>query len=131
MSVNNGNSIHYRLLPAEEWERLAPLFRQFNWFLPPHMLANAAVAENEHGQIVGLQMLQLVLHAEPAFIDTKYSGIVNYLRLWKILDELPKDRTTPMVLPGYLLVAPNEKIRQMAEAGGFTAMEGTLMKKRW
>jgi len=131
MSVDNGNGVKYRLLPAEEWERLRPLFKQFDWFLPPQMLASAAVAENGNGEIVGFQILQAVLHAEPAFIDTRYSGIVNYLRMWDILEALPNKHKNPLLVPGFLLVAPDEKIKEMAEIGGFSEIAGTLMKKEW
>lgn len=131
MSVNNGNSLTYKLLPAEEWERLRPLFKQFDWFLPPPMLASAAIAENGNREIVGFQVLQAVLHAEPGFIDPRYSGIVSYMRMWEMLDKLPNKKGNPLIVPGYLLVAPDEKIKRMAEIGGFKEIEGVLMKKEW
>ena len=131
MEIDRETGLIYRLLPTEEWDRLAPIFAKNDWFLPPRQLSNASVTENSQGEIVGMQMLQLVLHSEPTYIDEAYSGKVNYLRLWDLLERIPKSKKNHLILPGYCLVAPNEKIAQMAERGGFKLIEGKLYRKLW
>jgi hypothetical protein len=130
MSNSNGNALHYRILPPAEWFRLEPIFKEKNWFLPPAFLATACVAENSKGEIIAFQILQSVLHAEPTFIQEEYRGMVNYLNLWEPLKALPKKGNT-LLAPGFLLVAPDDKIKRMAELGGFSEIPGTLMKMEW
>jgi hypothetical protein len=127
----NGNSLHYRILPPDEWPRLEPIFKELNAFLPPSFLATAAVAENSEHRIVGLAILQAVLHAEPWYVDTKYSGLVNLHHLWKLLEELPQKKAHEVLTPGFLIVAPDEKIKRLAEIAGFGEIAGTLMRKEW
>lgn len=127
----NGNALHYRLLPPAEWDRLKPYFEFMGFFLPPSFLATAAVVENSEKQIVGFATLQLVLHAEPWWVDEKYAGLVNYIRLWKLLEQIPSKKTNEALTPGFLLVAPDEKIKRMAELGGFVQIPGSLMRKEW
>jgi hypothetical protein len=127
----NGNGLRYSIIKPEEWHRLEPLFRKLNFFLPPQILANCAIAENDCRDIVAFQVLQMVLHAEPSYIQPEYRGMVNLLRMWRLLEDLPKDKNNPMIVPGYLLIAPNENIARLAELGGFEAIKGTIYKKEW
>lgn len=131
IEIDRETGLIYRILPTEDWSRLVPIFQKHDWFLPPRELANASVVENSSGKIVGIQILQLVLHAEPTYIDPDYSGKVNYLRLWDILERIPKSKQDHLVLPGYCLLAPTEKVERMAELGGFKVIEGKLYRKLW
>lgn len=134
MNENNGHRpyrlLRYRILPSEEWDKLAPIFQKKDWFLPPSMLSTASVAEDD-GIIVGGQLLQCVLHAEPAWVEPGYSGLVNMHHIWRSLDELPKERKSPLLMPGFVLVAPSYEIARMAEIAGFQKVEGALYKREW
>lgn len=131
IQIDRETGLIYRILAGAERERLVPIFKTHDWFLPPGELAKFSVCENEKGDIVGCQTMQLVLHAEPTFVDPDYAGRVNYLRLWDILERIPKSKQEHLILPGYCLVAPNAKVEQMAELGGFKPIEGKLYRKYW
>jgi hypothetical protein len=119
------NAITYRQLPPAEWERLTPIFQEQDWFLPPCELATAIVGENEDGEIVHVQIYQLVLHAEPTWSREDYRGKVNYKIPWKMFKDKPRPG---LVLPGFIIVAPDEKIAKLAESAGFTKIAGSLYR---
>jgi hypothetical protein len=125
------SEITYTLLPSKDWKRLQPIFEKLNAYLPSDFTSAAAVALNQEGEIVGLNMLQLVLHCEPLWVDQRYSGRVNFLRLFEMLETFAKFKTKSLVAPGYLLVAPNEKIEKMAQLAGFHKLEGTVWVKQF
>jgi len=130
MSTENGNAIHYRQLPPEEWQRLQPLFREMGHFFPPEYLATASVAEH-HGRIVGFHVLQFACHAEPLYIAPEFTGMVNYQKLWEVLARIPREGLGKVVLPGALMITANPRVGKMAELVGFTPVEGTLYKIEW
>ena len=72
----------YRLLKAEEWERLIPLFAKYG-FQVPHLIAAAvAIAEDDQGEIQGVWVMQMALHTEPLILE---SPKVNFMRLFQTL----------------------------------------------
>ncbi len=75
----------YRLLPAEEWDRLIPLFAKYGQKVPPSPATGlpiaAAVAEDETG-IRGCWFIQPAFHVEPLILDEPH---VNFMRLFKVL----------------------------------------------
>src|SRR6266478_2761085 len=103
----------YRKLPAEEWGRLKPLFEFLDAFLPDSIAAQAAVVETSTGSIVGLQMCQLVAHAEPHWQAPEYRGRIDFLRLYNLVE--PKDVSKALCAPGLMVVATTPAVEQMAE----------------
>ncbi len=129
--ISVSETLMYRLLPPEEWHRLKLIFHAQKWFLPPEFLATASVAENEKGEIVAVQMLQMVLHSEPRWAHPDYRGKVNFVALDKVLEELPKERKNELILPGYVLIADTPEVARLAERAGFKKVEGTVYKREW
>lgn len=111
----------YRLLPAEEWERLGPIMERQNFPIPDSRVAAAAVAERD-GEIVGVWFLQMILHLEPLVIEDPY---VNFRTLQETLE-------TPMLLDKkgitYYCCTENEKTTQIAKVCGFNR-RGDLWEK--
>lgn len=70
----------YRLLESNEWDKLNQLVDSTH--LPHPDTASAAVAEDEHGNIVGVLFLQLALHMEPLVLT---SPKVSFERLHDVL----------------------------------------------
>lgn len=117
------NGLVYRQLPYDQWHRLKPIFKANNWFLPPRELATAMVAENQNDEIVGVQMFQLVLHAEPVWVKDKN---VQPKAMWNMFKDKPVESS--LVLPGFVLVAPDKRTEILAEDAGFTEIAGKLYR---
>src|SRR5260370_21793917 len=98
----------YRKLPPEEWGRLRPIFEFLDAFLPDSIAANAAVVENSQRSIVGLQMFQLVAHAEPHWQAPEYRGRIDFLKLYNLLE--PKDTSKALCAPGVMVIATSETV---------------------
>jgi hypothetical protein len=84
----------YRLLPAEEWDRLSPLFTKYS-MIPPASPATglpvaAAVAEDDQGKIIGCWILQPVFHVEPLILEDRH---VNFVRLFNTLLQSVEGKT--------------------------------------
>lgn len=63
----------YRILPAEEWPRLASIIAGKEQYLPTPDSAICAVAENALGEIVGCLFFQKVFHVEPLVLKTPHA----------------------------------------------------------
>lgn len=69
----------FRWIEGEELKRLNPMIERYGWTpLNPH-ISKAIVAEDETGEIVGFNVLQLVARPEPMWIDKKYRGTQSVL----------------------------------------------------
>ena len=119
----------YRFLPPDEWERLRPIFDENDWFLPPKELATCVVAEDRLGAIIHLQMLQLVLHAEPRWTDPAYEGTISYSQSFNMLKGLPKRGDT--LTPGFVAIATSESMEKMMKRAGFKQVPGTIWVKEF
>ncbi len=117
----------YRKLPKEEWGRLKPIFEFLDAFLPDSIAATASVVENRAGGIVGLQMVQLVAHAEPHWQAPEYRGRIDFLRLYNLIE--PADVSKALCAPGLMVVATTPAVEQMAKLAGYTALPGTVWVK--
>jgi hypothetical protein len=117
----------YRKLPSEEWGRLRPIFEFLDAFLPDSIAATASVVENSAHSIVGLQMMQLVAHAEPHWQAPEYRGRIDFLRLYNLVE--PKDTSKALCAPGLMVVATSEAVGRMAELAGYTQFPGTIWIK--
>lgn len=101
----------YRILPREEWERLAPIMERQGKPLPNPENANAAVAEKD-GEIVGVGFIQITLHMEPLVIEDAY---VNFITLKDLLESrLPNKGVS------YYCYTQNDKSARIAQLCGFS-----------
>jgi hypothetical protein len=118
----------YRKLPPEEWGRLRPLFDFLDAFLPDSLAAQAAVVENSVKSIVGFQLCQVIMHAEPHWEAPEYRGRIDSIRLHNLA--VPEEATKKsLCAPGLFLVATNENVERLAELAGYTRLPGTVWVK--
>lgn len=61
--------ISYRILPPEEYGRLAPVMNAFGGIIPIPESSRIPIAENEQGELVGFFVTQLLPHFEPAWVQ--------------------------------------------------------------
>jgi hypothetical protein len=113
----------YRLLRHDEWDRIAPIFEQQGHVVPHPEIANVAIAESADGQILGFLMLQMVLHAEPLWIDESERGKVSWKRLLGVLESLFEGPSC------YYVFAPDEHVARMAEAVGMEKLPYAVFQK--
>jgi hypothetical protein len=114
----------YRKLEKNEWDRLKPIFEVEEWPMPSRDLATAVVAEDAEGQICGLLILELKLHAEPLWIRPESKGSVTFRGLASVMaeqvigiaDKLPENAAV------YFLTS-QENVGKLAEPLGFQPME--------
>jgi hypothetical protein len=112
-------ALSYRILEKEEWDRLLPIFEDNNGIMPSPELATVAVAE-EDGEIVGILVLQVIPHFEPAWASNPR---VDFRALTRKLEELlPRNCTV-------YTSAPNEQIAGLARACGFSDTGWKTMQK--
>lgn len=75
----------YRILPAEEWDRLGAIIDP--QYIPHPHAGSVAVAEDDSGNIAGVLFLQLAMHMEPLILK---SPKVNFEKLHNTLMEAVK-----------------------------------------
>ena len=112
----------YRMLTPKEWPRIQPLVEELGEVPPQEQaemgLAQAAVAENDAGQIIGVLFLQLAWHMEPMVIDPNERAHVNFKALGSTLDQYIEDTAAGPI--EYFVFSPNKKVGAMAKHGGMT-----------
>ena len=111
----------YRILPAEEWPRLADILGDKIEFLPHPQSAICSVAESEDGDIQGCLFMQIALHMEPLVLKTPFA---SFLRLSETLEEhLANQKGVP-----YYTFSDSTIVEGMAEKNG---MERTPYTGVW
>ena len=65
--------MEFRWIHGEELERLKPVFEQYGWTNLDPVFSKALVAE-EGGEIVGFNVLQVVLRPEPLWVSKSHRG---------------------------------------------------------
>lgn len=135
MAGNMGENGHrkglpliYRTLPMEEWPRVAQVLEAHQMHVPHPQMASAHIAETLEGQIVGAGILQLVLHAEPWIVEDGWHGHVDLLRIERLMQS--KLIGHP-ILPGYVLVAVDERQAKLARLAQFHEQAGTVYVKEF
>ena len=107
----------YRLLKANEWERVRPIL---NESLPDPNTSLISVAEND--DIRGILCFHLVYHGEPLWVHPDYRGKVNVAKLQKSLtDVLPKGLE-------YYAFTPDRKMRWIAGTCHMTPLPWDIWK---
>lgn len=114
-------AILYRILKAEEWDRLKEIVDP--QFIPHVASAMAAVAEDsETGKLAGVQFLQLAMHCEPLVLS---SPKVMFSRLHQML--LAELRSKPENKGLVLYAFPSsERVDKMAEYNGMKKLPYTV-----
>lgn len=60
-------------------DRLKPVMEEFGWTPLNPYFSKALIAENEQGQIVGFNVLQMVARPEPLWVAKQYRGEMSGL----------------------------------------------------
>ncbi len=107
--------IVYRILPAEEWDRLKPIFEGNGAAMPRPQVATAAVAERD-GEIIGMLILQNALHVEPLWIKPPERGVVSWRRLLEDIENLLPNGVT------FYSFAASESVGRLCEISGMTPL---------
>lgn len=116
----NAVNVSYRLLPADEWDRLREVVSPYGP-MPTPETAVAAVAERD-GHIVGALFLQLTFHMEPLVIEDAH---VSFLRLQRTLHEALAGRGV-----AYYAFAGEARTEQILKLAGLADSHMTVWEGR-
>lgn len=108
-----------RILPWQEWHRIAPQFEAQGVPLPASD-ATILVAE-EADRIVGFLVMQACTHLEPLWIDEAYRGKVYWPALVHHAEAL-------LSKGSYFVFAPTSHVAAMAEAVKLQKLPWTIYK---
>ena len=64
----------FRWIEGVELARLEPVMARFGWTPLDPVFSKALIAEDEYGEIVGFNVLQVCLKSEPLWIDKTHRG---------------------------------------------------------
>jgi hypothetical protein len=64
----------FKWITGSELERLTPVFEKFGWTPLDPVFSKALIAEDEEGEIVGFNVLQVCLRPEPLYVAPAYRG---------------------------------------------------------
>lgn len=70
-----------RWIEREELDRLKPVIEEHHWTPLDPVFSKALIAEDEQGNIVGFNVLQMVLRPEPLWVEKSYRGEENGLAM--------------------------------------------------
>lgn len=125
---SNGGKIEgyldYHILDMKEWGRLGALFQGEDMYVPHPQLSVAAVAETAEREIVGVGLLQTVLHMEPWWTRPDYAGKVSI----PLLQDLLEKRAEKSVLfPGYIVTVTDARHETLARIRGLQKIPATAL----
>lgn len=116
--------MEYKLLPREEWNKLAPIWARYGSVPPvadPFALVSVALDE---GKIVGGMGTQAVRFIEGIWNEPEYSGKVEFRKLRRrLLDGLT---------PGseYYAMAATKAVERICQYGNMERMDWTVYRGR-
>lgn len=109
-----------RILPVEEWPRLAGTDAETLWpTLDP--TTTAIVVVEQDGRIIAHHILLYVLHAEALWVHPAYRNGTAGGRLWSAV----KDAVKAAGLRAFVTAAIDDRVRGLIDHVGGTALEGT------
>jgi hypothetical protein len=116
-------SVTYRMLPNEELHKFEARMRSIGQVeaIPEKGTYRVAVAETESGEIVGFQVLQLALHAEPLWIDDARANKVSISNLFHLIEK---------EIPGVLVYVFSDTDRAFPKRFGFEELPFKVWSKR-
>jgi len=112
----------YRILPPEEWFKIAPIFEAEHVPLPTIGLATIAAAEID-SEVAGFCVLQVQPHMEPLWINPRHRANVNYRRMVESLEVLLPEGVKVYAFAG------DHRVAAMAELDGFAACRWYVLAK--
>lgn len=134
MIVDREAGLVYRILRANEYERLVPLMESVGLPVPDPELATAAVAIDAEGEVVGVRFLRLMWEGGPfAYIPRKN---VSYRQLGETLEQGVKQAFAAggvSDFPGltyYTFVEDSPRALAAAKACGMEPIEGCVIHKK-
>jgi len=113
------SEVNYRWIDGptatdEEWNRFEDILVARGWMSLNRPTSRVLVAEDEHNELLGFIVMQLVPHTEPLWVRPSQRGT-------EVANELA-DRMLSFMIEiqarGWMLVASNDIIAKMAEARG-------------
>jgi len=122
-----GTALIYRTLALEEWSRAAAQLKAHGLYVPHPKMATAHVAETLDGEIAGLGIMQMILHAEPWLVNEGWHGRVDLPRIERMMAVRARvltSATSQTIMPGYVLDAIDERQAKLAEIAGFVERPG-------
>lgn len=117
----SASELKYRLLPADEWPKIAGVFSSMRKKMPDPRFAKVIVAERGD-RIVGFLFIQLAAHMEPLWIKREERGRVNWRRMVRELEKVLKEGT-------YYVHAPQGSVQKMCEIVGMRPNFDLLFEK--
>jgi len=113
----------YRLLTETEIQQIVPVFESMGATLPSPVLSTI-VGAVKNGRVVGFIVLQLVLHAEPMWIEPGHSEVFNGI------SRLAQDVVAEKCGGGRVyLFADAEKIARLSDINEFERVDTTVYTK--
>lgn len=114
----------YRLLPAEEFDRLEPFCERNGIPMPNPATSHVAVAEQD-GEIRYVHMLHMQLHLDNCVRDRDFRGYFDFRKVYAYLEAaLPNQAITLYTYPSFAAGV------RAAEILGFERAEYPLMMKK-
>ena len=92
--------VTYRVLPSEEWDRLADIFKEHDWYLPDPAMGFAVVGEDEQGEICRMWMVQTALLAEPFWQRSDIKEVAGFKEMYGMVREVVEQQS---LFPGVLV----------------------------
>lgn len=109
-----------RVLPGEEWWKLADIFAENGAELPERDLARIAVEEDD-GKAVSFLTAQMAMHLEPLWQHPDYRGRLSFRRLLRLAEE--------QVSGKYYAFAPDDHVGRIMQASGLRKLPWTVWHK--
>jgi hypothetical protein len=106
----------------EEWDKLEDILVARNWMSLNRPTSRVLVAEDQHGELLGFFVMQMIAHTEPLWVRPSRRG-------GAIAEELA-DRMlafmTEVKARGWMLAADNPIVEKMAEARGMIRVDSPM-----
>ena len=110
----------------EEWDRFEDILVARGWMSLNRPTSRVLVAEDEHGDLLGFFVMQLVPHTEPLWVRPSKRG--------SEIAEILADKMLTFMLEvqarGWMLVADNPIVAKMSEQRGMTRVESPVYVAR-
>jgi hypothetical protein len=106
-----------KILPADEWDKLRPIFEREDWWLPEPYSAFALVEEDDAGEIIFVLMVQAQLVIEPMWVAPAHRSKVDWREAIGRVEEIV---TAQELFPGVAVHSSNPATEYMARQFGMT-----------
>jgi hypothetical protein len=122
------SDLRFSWLLPEEFQRVAPVWKEFGWPVPHPQAGAIRVAEHE-GRIVGIVSMDLLPHLGPVWIHPDHR---RSREIWREGMEAAKTLFNPSgFYPGVIAIAEVEASEGILARLGMERAKGVLFTKRW